>query len=420
MNVLFVASCAPRPHAPRYGSFIHDMAQVLVAHGDSVTVLVPVRVFPDRALWRACRRPWRVRNLMQALCRWVALWYGAKGEKQTDGIQYVYVRFFSSPTVSRLGQNGVCLVRRFAKWWCRVQGMLDARVPDVVVGHFLDMAPLVNHIGAVYQAQRWVYVHEYPLAYGPQWGHDTMRDAVEQLDGLMCGSEANREALAEAGYPTATCRICPLPLMTPMPVLDPAPKATSNQSVVCWLYVARFSPNKRHDLLLDIVREWKDRHPETPVRLLLLGDDGPALPQIRDRLRGLQLVTDTDIRVYRTVADWQQAIREADLFLSTSAYESFGLAMCEAAAAGIPVLAYEQAGFIRAYRQYAPAILPVSHLEVDAFVRNLETYLQHARACKEAAQRLAWVLRRDMSPDAFYASFRHALPAQPEMPRESE
>jgi len=99
-------------------------------------------------------------------------------------------------------------------------------------------------------------------------------------------------------------------------------------------HVGRFVPEKNHDFLIDIAAEVCQQLPE--AYFLLIGD-GPVRRSIEERVLALNLssrVVFTGIR-----NDIPEILQGAvDLFLFPSQYESAGMALVEAQAAGRPCL----------------------------------------------------------------------------------
>jgi len=100
--------------------------------------------------------------------------------------------------------------------------------------------------------------------------------------------------------------------------------------------VARFAPQKAHDVLL---RAFDLARAEVPhLRLLLVGDDpfgdGRERAEALARELGIEGCTFAGIR-----RDVPQLIAASDIFCMTSLWEGLGLVFLEAMAAGLPVVA---------------------------------------------------------------------------------
>ena len=109
--------------------------------------------------------------------------------------------------------------------------------------------------------------------------------------------------------------------------------------------VARFEPGKRHELFLDVMAVLVDR--ALPVHGLVVGGALPGKPsQTLDELetevrrRGL----DADVTLTGQVADACVLIELMDVVLSLAPAEAFGIAVLEAMALGVPVIASATGG----------------------------------------------------------------------------
>lgn len=104
------------------------------------------------------------------------------------------------------------------------------------------------------------------------------------------------------------------------------------------LYVARVVPSKNVDLFLDLAATIGPR-----ARFVVVGD-GSELVRLKARVAAEHLGEHVELvgpLVGEPLADWY---RRADIFVSTSTYEGFGLAVVEAMAASTPVIAVAVGG----------------------------------------------------------------------------
>jgi len=111
------------------------------------------------------------------------------------------------------------------------------------------------------------------------------------------------------------------------------------------LYVARLVPSKNVDLLLDIAGilgregEHGDRR---PVFAVVAG--GPERQRLEQRIEDEGLAESVRLMGPKVGDDLVAAYAAADIFVSTSDYEGFGLAVVEAMSAGLPVVACAAGG----------------------------------------------------------------------------
>jgi len=383
LHLLFVAACAPRPHAWQHGSFVHDMARALHQDGHDVTVLVPVRVFPDSRLASALKQPLRLGPLLHAFREWTRLWRGARGTRVRDGIRYHYRRFCTWPRTSRGARNGEALAASLACWWPGVEAKLPAR-PDAVVGHFLDMAPLVHALGERTGACRVLFAHECPVGLAAPCLAPWLLDSISRLDLLLTNSQWNLEALNAAGIQAAR-NAWASPGVTHL--LDGARSGPPPlRDVLKLVYVARFAANKNHDAIVEAVEAWTREDRKPAIRMTFLGDHGASRPALERRLAASGYGDHFDVRTYETGDAFVGVLSASHAFLSTSRYESFGMALLEAVCAGLPLISAGSAGFVHALQTAGHAVVEIDPECVESISAGIAQLTNDYAAAVEQAR----------------------------------
>jgi glycosyltransferase involved in cell wall biosynthesis len=168
------------------------------------------------------------------------------------------------------------------------------------------------------------------------------RRAVEQVDRIICVSQASYATYIEAGVPAhklAVVRngIRPRPARTDRATalaavgLDPASEVIIN--------VARLAPQKGHHLLADAIPAVLRARPN--ARFLLIGE-GPLHDELAARLRDEGL--DSRAQLLGKRPDVPDLLAAADLFVLPSHFEGLPISALEAMAAGLPVVATRVSG----------------------------------------------------------------------------
>ena len=155
-------------------------------------------------------------------------------------------------------------------------------------------------------------------------------------DAIVSISAAITAELTAAGYDPAT--IVALPNGVPVPDTPWQPRPdwqTAPQAV----FVGRLAREKGLDLLIDAWPEVRARYPG--ARLTLIGD-GPERTALAARIARLGLTAAVDLP--GAVADPAVLLRAADLFVLPSREEGMSVALLEAMALGIPVVASDIPG----------------------------------------------------------------------------
>lgn len=161
------------------------------------------------------------------------------------------------------------------------------------------------------------------------------------LDGAIADSEHNRHELLEAGFAAETTLTLPLlvdlarlPLGQPPAAPPPQPATDAPYRL---LFVGRLAPNKNQAGLIAALATMQ-RRSAWPVTLTLVGGgDATHLRRLAQAHGVAESVTFTG-KV--DDAELQQHFRQADLYLSLSEHEGFGMPLIEAMAHELPLLAY--------------------------------------------------------------------------------
>lgn len=106
---------------------------------------------------------------------------------------------------------------------------------------------------------------------------------------------------------------------------------------VVFICVARFAPQKAHDVLLRALHAAREQS-EVALRMLLVGDDpfGGGRTKAEDLARELQLGSDVHFAGIRR--DVPELMAISDVFVMSSLWEGLGLVFLEALATGLPQL----------------------------------------------------------------------------------
>ncbi len=169
------------------------------------------------------------------------------------------------------------------------------------------------------------------------WGNFGRKigNRCKQADAFVAISREIERELSTGGYEPA--RIQPLPNGVPVPESAwqrrpgwrTAPRA---------VFVGRLAPEKGLKTLIDAWPAVRIAYPGARLTLIGEGPERPAL-QVQARSLGLTLGPDQAVEIPGTVADATAALRDADLFVLPSKEEGMSIALLEAMALGIPLVA---------------------------------------------------------------------------------
>ncbi len=170
-----------------------------------------------------------------------------------------------------------------------------------------------------------------------------------------------------------------------------APGPAGDPDLVC---VTRLVPHKRLDLLLDLAQRLAERRPGLRLHIVGDGPDAPALAAaVAERGLGGVVVAHGYVPEETKAA----LVARADLHLSTSQGEGWGLSVIEAAALGVPTVAHNVDGLRDAVRDTVTGwLVHPGEDQADVVERALKELDDPARraeiaaACRDWAGRFDW------------------------------
>ncbi len=143
---------------------------------------------------------------------------------------------------------------------------------------------------------------------------------------------------------------------------------------VVFTCVARFAPQKAHDVLLRAFAEARARSPEPALRLVLVGDDPFGDGKRRAEAVARELGPDVVRAVLFTGIrrDVPQILAASDVFVMSSLWEGLGLVFLEAMACGLPVLSTRVSAIPEVVIEDETGLL-VPPADAPALARAMET-----------------------------------------------
>jgi glycosyltransferase involved in cell wall biosynthesis len=225
---------------------------------------------------------------------------------------------------------------------------------DLYIYHYPGRYALLDTIKGL---DRGAVVFYYHNVTPPElWGAETGRAELAQsqaavakytpyADLIVTDSLYNAEELENA-HGVAPERIRVLPLAVPLDRFKPGEAdlelvrryGLAGKRVL--LYVGRVAGNKRVDLLVEALAKVRTQVPN--AMLLVVGDhnSNPAFDEVTRniRLRAAKLDVTQELVFTGRVDDLPPHYRLADLYVSASLHEGFGVPLIEAMASGLPVV----------------------------------------------------------------------------------
>jgi glycosyltransferase involved in cell wall biosynthesis len=158
--------------------------------------------------------------------------------------------------------------------------------------------------------------------------------------------------------------------------------------------VARFSPQKGHHYLIDAARILKKK--QTGGKILLIGV-GDLENEIRELVSRYSL--DDYVMFYGQALAVHQVLQTLDCFILPSLWEGMPLALLEAMASGIPVVATDVAGTREVIKHGVNGLL-IPPRDPEAIAEAFKQMKDHTTLREELAQRALNFVRETYSVDA--------------------
>lgn len=251
---------------------------------------------------------------------------------------------------------------------------------------------------AYHERPNWIYAHGRPL-----FGYFFAR-----LDGLIAVSEAARQ-FARQMFP-GEYQIIP----NGVDLRRFGKKQQANRllqtSPINILFVGRLDRRKGFGCLLDSFLRLKPIYPD--LRLTVVGPFDPALCQPYRRLAAAQGVTDIDFVGYVPPEQLPAFYHQADIFCAPSlGFESFGIVLLEAMAAGLPVVASDIAGYRSVIHPGREGWLvpPGEPESLAAALRHLIDHPQQRRAMGRRGQQQAELYSWDGITEQILTFYRQTI-----------
>jgi GalNAc-alpha-(1->4)-GalNAc-alpha-(1->3)-diNAcBac-PP-undecaprenol alpha-1,4-N-acetyl-D-galactosaminyltransferase len=228
-------------------------------------------------------------------------------------------------------KNAVAALRNNLRRVLSLRSAIRESKPDCVIS-FLDQVNVLTLL-ATRGLKIPVIVMEqtYPPSHhiGRAW--NLLRNRIYPVAAQVVGATARTLSNFSPRIQSRAC-VIHNPVLPP-PLIDkrPAKKLLDRPAL---LAVGRLDMHKGYDLLLEAFARLKDRHPTWTLTIL---GEGPSRRELETL--GQRLGFADRVRFLGSVSNPYDFFAQADIFVMASRYEGFPLALCEAMACGLPVIA---------------------------------------------------------------------------------
>jgi len=284
-------------------------------------------------------------------------------------------------------------------------GRLADFEPDIV--HVMLFQATVLTASIRRRGERRLLTHTYGEGLA-QLPHPRTRQRLDRWAGRRFDHVAAASDAVEA-FLTGTQGYPPPPTVRIRPGWTGAPRERAAQTprraptIVC---VAALRREKGHDTLLAAFTEVRRTIPQ--ARLVLVGD-GPYRPQVEAAVRAAHL--GGSVRLAGRATDVWDHLADADVFALASPSEALGIAILEAMAAGLPVVASDVGGIPELVTPGVTGELFAvgDHRELARKLIGLLESPQRRRAMSVAARTVAGGMRMEQSVDEYFDLYDHLL-----------
>jgi GalNAc-alpha-(1->4)-GalNAc-alpha-(1->3)-diNAcBac-PP-undecaprenol alpha-1,4-N-acetyl-D-galactosaminyltransferase len=180
-------------------------------------------------------------------------------------------------------------------------------------------------------------------------------------------------------------------IVMPNPVITPVAEIATTQLVPSPTLIAigRLHPVKGFDLAIAAFAKLRDKHPDWHLTILGEGSNRVELEELRS-----QLQLTSCVHFLGQVQNVNAHLRQADIFVLSSRFEGFPMALCEAMACGLPVVATDcLSGPSEIITDGVDGIL-VAMADVDALANGMDLLMSHPGKRKELARAAPKILDR--------------------------
>jgi GalNAc-alpha-(1->4)-GalNAc-alpha-(1->3)-diNAcBac-PP-undecaprenol alpha-1,4-N-acetyl-D-galactosaminyltransferase len=186
----------------------------------------------------------------------------------------------------------------------------------------------------------------------------------------------------EEGYQTIAM---PNPVLTPAPAIETAQLLTAPSLIA----IGRLEHCKGFDLLLRAFHQLQAKYPQWQLTILGEGGQRAELEDLRSQLQ----LTDR-VHFPGAVTNVREYLNQADLFVMSSRIEGFPMALCEAMACGVAVLATDCLSGPRDIIEDGVNGVLVTTEDIDALVAGLDALMSDPARRQQLAQSAPKILDR--------------------------
>ncbi len=180
-------------------------------------------------------------------------------------------------------------------------------------------------------------------------------------------------------------------IVMPNPVLTPSPTITKEKllSKPSLIAIGRLAPQKGFDILMKAFHQIHEQYPDWNLTILGEGPSRPELEELRSRLHLTEIV-----HMPGQVQNVNDRLRQADIFVMSSRFEGFPMALCEAMACGLPVISTDCLSGPREIIENGVNGILVATEDVDALAIGLKQLMDDPKKREQLSQLAPKILEK--------------------------
>jgi GalNAc-alpha-(1->4)-GalNAc-alpha-(1->3)-diNAcBac-PP-undecaprenol alpha-1,4-N-acetyl-D-galactosaminyltransferase len=186
----------------------------------------------------------------------------------------------------------------------------------------------------------------------------------------------------DRGYRTV---VMPNPILTPS--LDITQKELFKKPSL--IAIGRLNSAKGFDILMKAFYQIHRKYPDWSLTILGEGSSRLELEELRSKLN----LNDT-VHMPGQVQNVNQQLRQADIFVMSSRFEGFPMALCEAMACGLPVISTDCLSGPREIIEHGVNGILVATEDVDALAIGLEQLISNPKKREQLSQLAPKILEK--------------------------
>lgn len=269
-----------------------------------------------------------------------------------------------------------CKKRRFILNNYRVYKMIKKNNPDIIHVNDSILAKVILPLVLLRKTKKTLYtIHTDPERDGKSYRKLVNLIALKLLNIKFIAINESNLDKANKFYNTSKIELVQNGIDINKYTIK-SKKNINKDKEINFVNVARFFEVKNHKFLIDIFYELEKEYPNSKLHLF---GDGPLLNEIKEYSQKIGLYD--KISFYGNVKNINEILSDMDIFIFPSLYEGSPLAIIEALATGIPIVASNRGGIPSLVKNYFNGF--VCELVLEEFITKVKELIENEELYKK-------------------------------------